>query len=127
MANALRRCLERFKVARGEIDAIVSGASGSKAGDRLEALTLKKVWSGVELPPVLVPKAVVGEYGGAFLGTAVLAANGRPFGRTAGFQEPDPELGLVPYDGSDLPRIRKVLVSSLASGGSGSWLILERP
>src|SRR6185436_17348563 len=48
------------------------------------------------LRPVLVPKATVGEYGGGFLGAAVLAAGGAPFGPTPGFAEPDPELGIIP-------------------------------
>ena len=127
MAIALRRCLDRCVISPGEIDVIVSGASGSRAGDRLEALTLKRVWDGLKMPPILVPKAVTGEYGGAFLGAAILATAGASFGRAVGAEEPDPELGVAPHDGTELPSARRFLVSSLASGGSAAWLVLERP
>jgi len=70
---------------------------------------------------------VTGEYGGGFLGAAVLAAGGAPFGPTAGFEEPDPELGVVPHDGSPLAPPSTVLVTSVAAGGAASWLILEAP
>ncbi|HVT16553.1 MAG TPA: beta-ketoacyl synthase N-terminal-like domain-containing protein [Thermoanaerobaculia bacterium] len=106
------------------IDRIVSGASGSRSGDRLEAHTLRTAWNDRPLPPVLAPKGAVGEYGGGFLGAAVLAAAGAPFGPTCGFAEPDPELGVVPHDGSALAPPAAVLVSSLAAGGAASWLVL---
>ena len=54
------------------------------------------------MPPVLAPKGVTGEYGGPFLAAAVLAAGGRIGRGTAGFDEPDPELGIVPHDGTAL-------------------------
>jgi len=127
LAGALRRTLDRFGVAPGGIDAIVSGASGSRAGDRLEARMLREIWKDAEMPPVLVPKAVTGEYGGAFMAGAVAAVRGRPFGRVAAFREPDPDLDIVPHDGSTLPAIRRVLVSCLAAGGAGAWLVLECP
>ena len=86
---------------------------------------LRAAWEDRPLPPVLAPKAVVGEYGGGFLAAAVLAAAGAPFGPTAGFAEPDPALGLTPHDGSPLPPPRRVLATSLAAGGAGVWLLLE--
>lgn len=125
-SRALRQCLDRSGVGPADIDAVVSGASGARAGDRLEALTLSRVWNGGEMPKVLVPKAVTGEYGGAFLAAAMLALNGTTVGPT-GFEKPDPELGVAPYQGPDLPETKMVLVSSLASGGAAFWLILERP
>lgn len=125
LSRELAAFLDRAGIAPGEIDRIVSGASGSIAGDRLEAAVLRRVWSGAELPPVLVPKAVTGEYGGGFPVAAALAASGRPFGPPPGFAEPDPELDLVPHDGSPLPPPRRVLVTALAAGGSASWVILD--
>lgn len=127
LARSLRRCLERAGLGIGDVDRIVSGASGSRAGDRLEALTLRAAWGDRSLPPVLAPKAAVGEYGGGFLGAAVLAAAGSCFGPAAGFREPDPELGIVPHGGSSLPRPSTVLVTSLAAGGAASWLVLGSP
>lgn len=127
LARALRRTLERAGIPLQRIDRVVTGASGSRSGDRVEALLLREAWGDRPLPPVLAPKSVTGEYGGGFLGAAVLAAAGAPFGPTAGFVEPDPELGVVPHDGSPLPPPSTVLVTSVAAGGAASWLVLEAP
>jgi 3-oxoacyl-(acyl-carrier-protein) synthase len=129
LARGLRRALGRAGLAPADIDLVVSGASGARQGDRLEALTLRCAFcgSGRPMPPVFAPKAVTGEYGGGILGAAVLAAGGARFGPTAGFDEPDPELGLVPYDGSPLPPPSTVLVTSLAAGGAAAWLVFGKP
>lgn len=127
LARALRRVLERSGVVPGAIDLIVSGASGARDGDRLEAKTLRAAWEGARLPPIVAPKAVTGEYGGGLLAGAVLAASGARLGPTAGFTEPDPELGVVPHDGSPLPPPGIALVTSLAAGGAAAWLLLGRP
>jgi 3-oxoacyl-[acyl-carrier-protein] synthase II len=125
LARELAAFLDRAEVTPGEIDRIVSGASGAVAGDRLEAAVLRRVWPGAALPPVLAPKAVTGEYGGGFPVAAVLAAAGRRFGPVPGFAEPDPGLGVVPHDGSPLPPPRRLLVTALAAGGSVAWVILD--
>ncbi len=106
------------------IDAVVSGASGARHGDWLEGRTLGQAF-GARVPPVLVPKAVVGEYGcGGVLAAGVLALAGGTFRRPAGFQELDPDIGIEPFDG-DLPAPRRVLLSGLGSGGAAAWVILE--
>lgn len=113
----------------GVIDRIVSGASGARGGDRLEARVLRAAWGEAALPPVLAPKGVTGEYGGGFLAAAVLAAAGVAgvdSAPTAGFGEPDPDLGVTPHDGRPLPPPRALLASSLAAGGAACWLILGR-
>lgn len=127
LARALRRTLSRAGLEPGAVDLIVSGASGSRAGDRLEALTLRAAWGAAPLPPVVAPKAVTGEYGGGVLGPAVLAASGARFGPTPGFREPDPELGLVAHDGSPYPAPSVVLATGLAVGGAAAWLVLGKP
>ena len=127
LARSLLRGLERAGLSIGDVDRIVSGASGSRSGDRLEAGLLRAAWGDWPLPPVLVPKATVGEYGGGFLGAAVLAAGGAPFGPTPGFAEPDPELGIIPYREGRLPPPSTVLVTSLAAGGAAAWLVLGAP
>jgi hypothetical protein len=75
----------------------------------------------------VAPKAVTGEYGGGFLAAAVLAAAGAACGPTPGFEEPDPELGVVPHDGSPLAAPGTVLATSLAAGGAASWVVFARP
>jgi 3-oxoacyl-(acyl-carrier-protein) synthase len=127
LASALRSFLAREGLAPRDVGRIVSGASGSIAGDRLEAHTLLAAWNGIPLPPILAPKGVTGQYGGGFLASAVLAAGNEKFGQTAGFCEPDPELQVQPHDGGPLPPATFTLVTSLASGGSASWLLLEEP
>lgn len=127
LGAALRRTLERSGVEPGEVDLVVAGANGSRAGDRLEALTLREAWGGEPLPPVVAPKGVTGELGGGQLAAAVLALEGAGFGPSPGFRQRDPELGLVPWGGGAFPATpRRVLVSTLGSGGAAAWLVLER-
>jgi 3-oxoacyl-[acyl-carrier-protein] synthase II len=125
LAEALRRTLRRSGLQPRDVDLVVSGASGSSAGDRLESLTLRRAWEGERLPPVVAPKGVTGEHGGGFLAAAVLAARGAEIGPSPGFHNADPELGLTPHPGGPLAGCRHVLVTSLAAGGAASWLVLE--
>ena len=126
LVAALRRMLVRVGLEPRDIDTVVSGASGSRAGDRLEAQVLRQVFAGRALPPVLAPKSVTGEYGGGLLAAAVLATQGGDFAPTAGFSEADPELEVSPHSGGRLAGGR-VLASSLAAGGAAAWLVLEGP
>lgn len=125
LAAALAATLERARTAPGEIDLVVSGASGSVAGDRLETAVLRAVWGSAPLPPLIAPKGVVGEYAGGFLGAAVLAAAGAPFGASATPFEIDPALDVVADCAATPFAGRRLLVSSLAAGGGAAWLVLE--
>jgi 3-oxoacyl-(acyl-carrier-protein) synthase len=127
LARGLEKTLARAGLRPEDVDLVVSGASGSRDGDRLEAGVLRAVWRDAPLPPVVAPKAVTGEYGAGLLGAAVLAAAGSPLGATPGFAEADPELGISPHDGSPLPPPSNVLVTSLAAGGAAVWALLGRP
>lgn len=127
LARALTAALARARCPPDSLDRIVSGASGSLRGDALEGAVLRSVWNEAPLPPVLVPKAVAGEYGGGILAGGVLAAAGAQFGRVAAFETPDPGLMITPHDGSLLDPPRRVLVSSLAAGGAAAWVVLESP
>ena len=126
LARSLRRTLERAGLGPAGVDLIVSGASGARDGDRLEAEVLHAAWQGAPLPPVAAPKAVTGEYGGGLLASAVLAAAGSRLGPTPGCDFVDPELGIALCDGSPLPAPSVVLVTSLAAGGAGAWVVLGR-
>jgi 3-oxoacyl-[acyl-carrier-protein] synthase II len=127
LGRALRHRLARAGLGPGDVDRIVSGASGSVAGDRLEGCVLRAAWDGAALPPVLAPKGVTGEYGGGFLAATVLATKAGLFGPTPGGGGPDRAIGVVPYGGGPLPAPRCVLASSLASGGAAAWVLLEAP
>ena len=126
LSRALDRALRRSGLAPEDVDLVVSGASGARAGDRLEADVLRAVWNGRALPPVVAPKGVTGEMGGGHLAAAMVAAEGAALGPAPGFERPDPALGLAPHPGGPFPRpVRRLLVSSLAAGGGAGWLILE--
>ncbi len=126
LARSLRRTLERAGLKPGDVDLVVSGASGAREGDRLEAEVLRAVWEGGPLPPVAAPKAVTGEYGGGHLAAAVLAALGAPFGPTPGFAEEDPALGIAPLAGPLPEAPSVVLATSLAAGGAAAWVVLGK-
>jgi 3-oxoacyl-(acyl-carrier-protein) synthase len=141
LGRALRRVLGRSRregedflpeadesaAATKGIDLVASGAAGSRGGDRLEAQVLRAAWGAAPLPPVVALKSVTGEYGGGFLAAAVLAAAGASCGPTPGFEESDPQLGIVPHDGSPLAPPDALLATSLAAGGAAAWLVLGKP
>ena len=126
LARALEGLFVRAGITPRDVGRIVSGASGAVAGDRLEAMTLRRTWQGVALPPVLAPKGVTGQYGGGFLAAAVMAVAADEAAATGGFSEAEPELGVVPHTGGRLDPASLTLVTSLASGGAASWLLMER-
>jgi 3-oxoacyl-[acyl-carrier-protein] synthase II len=127
LAAALTRMLDKCQVSLDSIDLIVSGAGGSKQGDRLEAGVLKRVWGSLPLPAIIAPKAITGEFGGAFLAASVLAAAGLYRGTPGTGFQPDPELGLTLHTGASLEPPHRTLITAPASGGTYGWLILERP
>lgn len=122
LAAAMRRGLERYGLAPGDVDAVLSGASGARRGDRLEAAVLRRLFDGAP-PPVLTPKGTTGEYGGAWLAAALPLLEGRPVA-AAGFSTPDPELGIVPVERPPRPPSR-LLVTAFAAGGAMAWVMLE--
>jgi 3-oxoacyl-[acyl-carrier-protein] synthase II len=126
LAAVLRAGLDEAPGGAAGVGAVVSGASGARRGDRIEARVLRAVWGEAPLPPVLVPKAVTGEYGGGILAPGLLALEGTHFGPTPGFAEPDPAAGVTPHRGGARQIPSRVLLTGLASGGGAAWLVLER-
>jgi 3-oxoacyl-[acyl-carrier-protein] synthase II len=127
LARRLRRGLERLGLAVADLDLIVSGASGSPAGDRLEAAVLRHAWGNLPLPPIVAPKAITGEYGGLHLAAAVLLVAGLWSEGFPSLEDPDPACGVTLHTGSLAPGRRRALVSALAAGGAAAWLVLESP
>jgi 3-oxoacyl-[acyl-carrier-protein] synthase II len=123
LAAALQRLLGADQA---PIDRIVSGASGSRRGDLLEARVLKAAFEGGSLPPVHTPKGIVGEHGGGFLAAAVLAATGSPIARPRGCDAVDPEIDFLAHAGRLPDPPARTLVTALACGGPAAWLLLER-
>ncbi len=109
------------------VDRVLSGASGTVAGDRAEARVLREAWANAPLPPVHAPKGITGEYAGGHLAATVLALGGAPIACPVGFRDPDPDLGIVPYAGPPLPPPRRVLASAVGAGGAAAFVVLDRP
>ncbi len=126
LAEACHRFFDATGLTPEDFDVIVSGTAGTFGGDRLEARVLRAVWGKRPLPPVLVPKAVLGDHAGGLLSGALLAIEGRPYGPTPGFGEIDPDLGIVPHDGRRLDPPSRVLTTGLSAGGAAAWLVLEK-
>ena len=139
LGRALTRSLARarLRLSVGDIGLIVSGASGSVAGDALEARTLRAAWDHVELPPIVTPKAFTGEWGGGGLAAAMAivtgcdvaeAPEGAPEGATGeAADEAVPPHGDLPlHRGGALPPARLLLLTAFGSGGSAAWVVLER-
>lgn len=106
-----------------EVDTVVSGASGARAGDALEAAVLRAALPATTR--VLAPKAVLGEYGGGTLAAAMLALEGATFALPPACAEPDPALAVRLASGPIAAY--RVLLSALAAGGVAAWTILQRP
>jgi 3-oxoacyl-[acyl-carrier-protein] synthase II len=123
LADVVRERLWRAGLDPGAVDGVVAGASGTRAGDQLEALVLHEVFGG-RVPPVCAPKAVTGEYSGALLPAAVLALAGGLRLPAADFVA-DGALRVVPHAGAFAPQ--RVLVTACASGGAFAFVVLERP
>ena len=128
LAGRLKQGLERSGLAAADFDLVVSGASGGRDSDQLEAEVLRAIWPRSEvdtLPPVFVPKAHTGDYGAGVLAGIALSLMGGEACATPGFSEPDPELDVTPFSGGALVKPNRLLVSCLAVGGSAAWLVLE--
>jgi 3-oxoacyl-[acyl-carrier-protein] synthase II len=111
---------------RAGIDAVVCSASGSRHGDRYESEMLRALWP-TALPPLLTPKAVIGEYGGGTLAAAIAFLHGRYLGAPQGGFAADPELDVRPHHGPLARPPARVLVDAVATGGACAFAVLERP
>ena len=127
LGNALGAMLAAAATSGSPIEAIVSGASGAVRGDALEGRVLRAAWRGGDLPAVVAPKGVVGEYGGGHLAAAILALAGAEFGPLRAFETPDPAIGIVPGRIVRGSPPACVLATALAAGGAAAWIVLERP
>lgn len=124
LVSGLRTVLDRAAVAPGEISRLITGASGARRGDALEGRVLRRIWE-CDMPPVIAPKAWCGEHSGALLAAAVLAASGAGFAPCPGFETPDPDLRITPAAAGPIEPGGRLLLSSLAPGGSAAWAVLE--
>jgi 3-oxoacyl-(acyl-carrier-protein) synthase len=128
MGRRIAAGLDAGGIGLSDIDLIVSGASGSRAGDRFEGRALEALFGDREMPPVLAPKGVTGEYGGAFLAAAVLASRRLGWGPAAGFARVDRRLGIAPATGTVSIRASgrlRALATSFSAAGHAAWVLME--
>ncbi len=119
---AWQRGLTRAGIEPADLALIVAGASGARRSDLLLGRALREL-SVAGLPPVLAPKGLIGEFGGGFLGAAILHAGGAPAAVPDGFTA-DPEIGVVPLAVHGGPAPRRTFVASVAAGGAHAWAVL---
>jgi len=123
---ALAEDLETFVRRQGAPpDIVVTGGSGARGGDLIEGRVLARALD--PLPPLLAPKAVLGDHGSAQLATAMVALGGGHVAPPPGFGEADPDIGVAPFSGGVLSPAGRTLVTAFAPGGAASWALLERP
>lgn len=128
VGTTVRRQMIARGVDPGSVDLVVSGASGSRSIDWWESRCLEAIWAEDGLPPITAPKGITGEYAGTYVAVAVLLAQGDEVPSTAGFEEADPELGIIPLSPHQMGRSekgRRVLVTGPSAGGHIAWLALE--
>lgn len=127
LAKRLCAGLARAAVPLVSIECVVSGAAGTRRGDRLEAQVLREAFGheGLPVPPVVTPKAVLGEHGMGIVGAAVLLLGGRPIARPVACTMPDLELGVEAAGWTDRRPPCRVLLTGLATGGAAAWAVLD--
>ena len=103
------------------IEQVVSSASGSLRGDRLEADWLRALFAKSRVPHVVAPKSVTGEYGGGYLAAALLAAGGAAVAAPRDFAV-DPRLGI---EVAAAGRACRTLISATAAGGAAAWVVVD--
>jgi 3-oxoacyl-[acyl-carrier-protein] synthase II len=131
LARAVRLALEEAELAPGGLDALSTGASGSVAGDRVEARGLAAaLGEAVRGLPVSAVKAATGEALGAsggFQAVALLGAmeSGIVPG-IAGLAAPEPGLHLSLSCEPSRRDVRRGLVSAVGLDGAATALVLAR-
>ncbi len=123
-AVGMREALARLGAPVGSVDAVLSGAGGTRIGDAYEAALLRALFEGVP-PPILGARHVVGDYGAGMLPVALHLLGGGRVARAQRFV-PDPALGLE-LSAAAPSRLRRLLVTGVASGGCVELCVLEAP
>jgi minimal PKS chain-length factor (CLF/KS beta) len=133
LARAMALALERAGVGPGEVDAVFADAAGTLAGDRAEALAIRRVFgAAAERLPVTAPKSMVGRlYSGAAALDAATAALAIRDGRvppTVNLDHPAPDCRLRFVTGEPVAaEVRTVLINARGFGGFNAALVLRAP
>ena len=125
---AMRGALEYAGLMPNEIDSVIAHGTGTQNNDKVEGLSIKKLF-GESLPPVCSLKSILGHtLGAASAVESVLAVIGIRDGYvypSRNFEIPDEETGLVPNINFKKEEIKNSLVNSFGFGGNCSSLIFS--
>ena len=129
LARVIERAVEAAGIEPGSIHAVFASADSSRRLDAMEAQALHLAFGGA-VPPVCSVRGAIGQSGMAGAASAVAACfaiHGGKLPGTAGFETPDPSLGVDVSRSPREIRIERVLVTSFASGGTAMALVLAAP
>ena len=126
LADVMGRALVYAETDPKSLRAIKLQASGSPGADAVEARALRRVF-GEQLPPVLSLKAALGHtLGASGLAEMVALLQAGYLPPTAGFAEPDPELGVEPLEAPLAWDSGPILLNIQGFGGGLASWVLER-
>jgi len=125
---AMRGALEYAGLLPYEIDSVIAHGTGTPNNDKVEGLSIKKIF-GESLPPVCSLKSILGHtLGAASAVESVLAVIGVKNGYiypSRNFETPDKDTGLVPNLNFKKEKIKHCLLNSFGFGGNCSSLIFS--
>jgi len=130
LASAIAEALAHAGIGPGDVDAVVTGASGLSAQDRAIATGLVETFGGRgQVPPICAPVAVTGFFYGAgalltLAAISVLRSGTVPVTPGVGGASRD-LLAALPEAPVTLPRCRNVLSVQCAEGGVATALLLS--
>lgn len=129
LAGVMAGCLQEAGLAPADIELIKLQAAGSPGTDLAEANALRRVFTSA-MPHLLSLKSALGHTLGAS-GIAELVAllaclDADRIPATAGFADPDPEIGLRPTARRSTAHIKRTMLNLIGFGGGLATMIVER-
>lgn len=129
--NSIRSALAQAEIGPDKIDYISAHGTGTPANDKYEAMAIRKIFEGYQLPPTSSIKSVLGHSLGAASALEMIASllmmKNNWILPTVNVTEEDPECGIdcVPMIGRKA-KLQYILSNSAAFGGQVSSLLLKR-
>ena len=125
--SAIEGALEEARLPPEAISAVISHGTGTPDNDKSEIAVLKSVFQ--KLPPFCSLKRVLGHtLAASGILEAVFAVtmlHEEYLPATAGFSEPDEEIGAIPFTGGTLS-MRHILKNAFGFGGNNATCIISR-
>lgn len=128
LVTAMRAAIHDAELSTGDIDAVYAAANSTRRADHAEAQALRMLF-GENVPPVVATKGYFGEYAAscaAQLAASLLAVDEQKLYASAGFESPDPAIGVTVNRESRAAELRHVLVNSVSAGGGIISAVVSR-